>query len=78
MSAIHMDLRYHIHGHQRGRHLSELDETTENLLIVLIMTTAILTGKGAEDEELPVIRHFVPEEGARHWEFWGYKNQEEL
>ena len=23
-------------------------------------------------------RHFVPEEGAKHWEFWGFENEEEL
>lgn len=38
----------------------------------------VLFDTDAYGQRTKEFRDFVPEEGAKHWEFWGYKDQEEL
>ncbi|MBO5032995.1 MAG: hypothetical protein J6D08_14155 [Lachnospiraceae bacterium] len=38
----------------------------------------VLFDTNAYGQKTREFRDFVPEEGAEHWEFWGYKNEEEL
>ena len=47
------------------------DRYEKNYIKVIFHTNAY----GQRQREF---RHFVPEEGAKHWEFWGFENEEEL
>lgn len=38
----------------------------------------VLFDTSAYGQRTKEFRHFVPEQGAEFWEFWGYKNEEEL
>ena len=48
------------------------DRYERRYLKVMFYTTAY------GQRRMKEFRHFVPEEGAKYWEFWGYENVEEL